>query len=63
MITEKEFEVVFQCRETILNFSTEVFNNGTRILEKHGVEGYKEKWIENDFPIDEYKRLKSLLNK
>jgi hypothetical protein len=63
MITEKEFEVVFQCRETILNFSTEVFNNATRILEKHGVEGYKEKWIENDFPIDEYKRLKSLLNK
>ena len=63
IITEKEFEVVFLCRETILNFSTEVFNNATRILEKHGVEGYKEKWIENDFPIDEYKRLKSLLNK
>lgn len=63
MITEKEFEVVFKCHDTILNFSTEIFNNATGILDKHGMEGYKEKWVEHDFPIDEYNRLKSLLRK
>jgi len=63
MITEKEFDVAFQCHETILNFSTGVFDNATRILEEHGIKGYKDKWIQNDFPIDEYRRLKSLLKK
>jgi hypothetical protein len=61
MITEKEFEVVFKCHDTILNFSTEIFNTANGILDKHGMEGYKEKWIEHDFPIDKYNRLKSLL--
>lgn len=63
LITEKEFEVVFKCHDTILNFSTEIFNNAKRILDQHGMEGYKEKWIEHDFPFDEYHRLKSLLKR
>lgn len=62
IITEKEFEVVFKCYDTILNFSTEVFNTAKRILDKHGMVGYREKWIEHDFPIGEYNRLKLLLN-
>ncbi len=63
LITEKEFEMVLKCQDTILNFSTEIFNNAKQILDKYGMEGYKEKWIEHDFPIDEYNRLKSLLKK
>jgi hypothetical protein len=63
MITEKEYQVAFKCHNTILNLSTEIFNNAKRILEKHGMDGYKERWIEHDFPIDEYNRLKSLLTK
>jgi hypothetical protein len=63
MTTEKEFEVAFQCHDTILNFSTEIFDNAGRILKKHRMEGYKEKWIKHDFPMDEYKRLMSLVKK
>lgn len=63
MTTQKEFEVVFECQDTVVNFSTEIFNNARTILEKHGVEGYKKKWVNHDFPIDGYKRLKSLLKK
>lgn len=63
MITEKEFEMVLKCQDTILNFSSEIYNNAKHILDKYGMEGYKEKWIEHDFPIDEYNRLKSLLKK
>ncbi len=61
LVTEKEFEVVFKCDDTILNFSTGIFNNAKRILDKHGMQGYKEKWIKHDFPMGEYNRLKSLL--
>ncbi|HZY79114.1 MAG TPA: hypothetical protein VFE50_06310 [Cyclobacteriaceae bacterium] len=63
IITEKEFQVVFKCEDTVLNFSTEVFENARRILEKEGVKRYREKWVENDFPVDGYNRLKLLLEK
>ena len=36
-------------------------DNAKRILDKHGMQGYKEKWIKHDFPMGEYNRLKSLL--
>ena len=63
MITEKEFEIVFSTEDTILHFSTQIFENAARLLNDHGMGGYKEKWIEPDFPIDKYNRLKALLKK
>ena len=63
MISEKEYKVVFSCRTTILNFATEVFNAAKKMLDDYGVDGYKERWIEYDFPRTEYLRLKTLLKK
>lgn len=63
LATEKEFETVFSTKDTIKNFSTQIFENATRILTDYGLEGYKAKWIEHDFPINEFDTLKRLLKK
>jgi hypothetical protein len=60
LITEKEFEVVFKADCTIKNFAFEVFATAKAILDNDGLEGYKEKWMRHDFPIDEYRRLMGL---
>lgn len=33
------------------------------LLKKHGLEGYKEKWVNYDFPMDKYLELKSFTSK
>jgi hypothetical protein len=62
LITEKEFEVVFKADCTIKNFAFEVFVTAKAVLDNEGLEGYKEKWMRHDFPIDEYQRLMGLLD-
>lgn len=31
------------------------------VLEQYGLEGYKERWVENDFPVAELDLLKSYI--
>lgn len=33
------------------------------LLKKHGLEGYKEKWVNYDFPMDKYTKLKGCTSK
>jgi hypothetical protein len=59
--TEKEYEVAFSATDNVLNFSQEVFKNAKKILSSNGLDGYKEKWIEHDFPINEFNALEGFL--
>jgi hypothetical protein len=63
LITEKEYEVVFRAEDTVLNFATQVFTSAEHLLRQYGADRYKERWMEHDFPMNEYKRLKLLLKK
>jgi hypothetical protein len=31
------------------------------LLDEHGVEGYKQRWVNHDFPIEEFERLQNLV--
>jgi len=61
--TEKEYKVVFNAQDTILSFSTQIFENAGRLLSRYGANGFKVRWVNHDFPINEYNRLKVLLKK
>lgn len=58
-----KFDVRLQGTTTIWQFREEVLNNLARILEKHGIEGYKEAWGEHDFPLEQYEQLKMHMTK
>jgi hypothetical protein len=62
-VTEKDYKVVFSNEDTISSFSTQILENAERLLSKYGMDGYKARWIEHDFPMDEYNRLKVLLKR
>jgi hypothetical protein len=47
------------CR--LRTFAGAVYDACKQLLEQIGTEGYREKWINNDFPLDQFERLKKLL--
>jgi len=59
----KEYKVIFSGEDTILSFSTQIFENARRLLTEYGMESYKAKWVNHDFPIAEYERLKRELER
>lgn len=61
LITEKEYKVVFKIQTGLLDFASEVKRNLEKILKENGLAGYKEKWVESDFPMKELERLQKLL--
>lgn len=59
---DSEGMIVFQAKVGIHDFATALKAALDRILNEHGLSGYKKKWIEHDFPANEYQKLCSLLN-
>jgi hypothetical protein len=55
--------VVFNGQDMILNVSTQILQNASRLLSTYGMDGYKARWVNYEFPIMAYNRLKALLNK
>ena len=54
-------EKVFSDEVSLLEVAHEVKAVLDKLLEKYGVEGYKQKWIEHEFPLEQYERLKEHL--
>ena len=62
-VPEQEYKKVLSGIDTTENFLEEVFKNAESLLADNGIAGYKQKWIEHDFPIDLFNTLKSMLKK
>ncbi|WNR46892.1 hypothetical protein [Paenibacillus roseipurpureus] len=48
---------------SILEFTGAVVQALDLLLKQYGREGYKEKWVNNDFPMDRYLKLKGFTSK
>lgn len=54
------FKVVFSGRTTVCRFAGEVTDQLETLLQEHGLAGYREKWVESDFPEDLLIQLRNL---
>lgn len=52
---------VFQATCDRLAFARAMVTALDEVLREHGPEGYREKWVEYDFPLAEYRELKELV--
>ena len=53
---------VFSCCCSIAQFCGEVLSCLQSLLNEHGLEGYKQRWSNNDFPSDKFESLKKLVH-
>jgi hypothetical protein len=53
---------VFECSCTAADFCAEVFRCVKQLLDEHGTEGYKELWVEHEFPDEKFENLSKLLH-
>ncbi|MCC7037934.1 MAG: hypothetical protein IT560_11595 [Alphaproteobacteria bacterium] len=60
-MADSDGTVIFQAETSKHSFATELKAALDRLLVLHGVEGYKEKWNEHEFPIISYQELCKLL--
>jgi hypothetical protein len=63
MHSQKDYEIVFKRTTSLHEFANKVCDNLDRIYVKEGVDGYKEKWIEHEFPMNSYLKLKKLIGR
>ncbi len=52
---------VFACRCSLARFCGEVLSCLQHLLAEHGIEGYKQRWIDSDFPSERFERLRALI--
>ncbi len=52
---------VFACDCAVMDFVGQVFSTLNAVHEDEGVEGYKRRWKNNDFPSKSYQELQKLL--
>jgi hypothetical protein len=52
---------VFICTCSVSRFCGEVLACLQRLLDKHGLDGYKERWVSHDFPSEKFERLRRLV--
>lgn len=58
LISEEKYIIKLQGNTTISKYINEVRINLQDIYEKHGYIEYKKRWIQDDFPLDEFEKLK-----
>ncbi|MEK7832802.1 MAG: hypothetical protein AAB401_17045, partial [Acidobacteriota bacterium] len=57
---DEKGKLVFEATCRLRTFAGAVLSASQQLFAEHGIEGYKEKWVEHDFPLklqDELKRL------
>jgi hypothetical protein len=52
---------VLICNSTVSEFCHTVFTCCKGLLDEHGEEGYKERWVSDEFPTETFERLSRLL--
>ena len=55
--------VILQFEYSLLAFLRKMITCLSEVLNKYGLEGYKEKWIKYEFPLKSYNELRSILPK
>lgn len=63
MFPEDKFQIVFAFEMSLIDFATDVLLNLESLYINHGIEGYLEKWVEHEFPLKNYLRLKKLIDR
>ncbi len=58
--SEEEYTTLLTTKVLIKDVQKEILDVLEGILSKFGAEGYKQKWIEHDFPMAEYENLKAV---
>jgi hypothetical protein len=61
MHPKDQFEQVVTAPFELQLFSKNIIDEVDKIYCKYGVEGYKENWVEHDFPYNQYMKLKRLV--
>jgi hypothetical protein len=60
-LSDEPGEEVFACDGGATQFCERVFACCKRLLDEHGEDGYKERWIEHEFPTETFEQLSRLL--
>lgn len=63
MHSKKDYEIVFKRTTSLYEFANKVCDNLERIYIDEGTDGYKEKWVEHEFPVNAYLKLKKQLGR
>jgi hypothetical protein len=58
-----ERSIVFKEQCLLSDFIRVVVNSLSKLLNKHDIEGYRDNWVNHDFPLNEYQRLYNYMNK
>ncbi len=58
LIDENNFKLIFKGETTVPKYVNQVRNVLDGIMTELGPEEYRKKWVEHDFPIAEYEKLK-----
>jgi hypothetical protein len=62
-VSESERSIVFKEQCLLSDFIQVVVNSISKLLKKHGIEGYRDIWVNHDFPLNEYQRLYNYISK
>jgi hypothetical protein len=55
-----EYEIVYEDSVSLQDLRTEVGASLGWILQRLGTKGYRKKWIEHEFPVDDYRKIVNL---
>lgn len=55
-------KTIFKARCALRDFAAAVLAQSDELYNTLGPQGYKERWVQHDFPLNEYRRLASLLD-
>lgn len=61
--SNSERRIVFKELCLLNNLIQVVVNSISNLLKKHGVEGYRDIWVNHEFPLMEYQRLYNYISK
>ena len=54
-----EYEIVLCCSTRIVHLRGQVLSALKALLDEHGAAGYKERWVEHDFPFERLRQLQA----
>jgi hypothetical protein len=63
MYSKKEIGIVFNEVCLMDDFVIAVVNELNMLLKQHGIGGYKESWVNHEFPYNEYLKLKEFIKR